>query len=1064
GGTAPTTDDTTATRTAEDISVHKSVGNAVINQGDLEAWSLLVETSEYRVHRNVRLEDTVPDGLCPLGENVDHEPIPTGECLGGVGDGPTISTGGPLAPYTSVTENADGTWTLVWDDSTVPELDSVGASSSLTIDFRTRTRAFYQQNGNDDTPVLAQDSWTNTVDLQALDYVREENGSDISADEPDLGDPLDPSAPNYGDPDWAAFHDPDSSSASQQAGGPSLDKTVAQPGLVAFNCDVASATYVDGPAQQYGPGDHVCWKLRVDFQTALDTGSVEVKDFLPPTSEFVPGSMAYTPANNLVGTVFDASAASSGVLTWTLGTVDVNAVFEATFQTTIVDPDQGTSYDISENLMKMSYLNTGGQSFPLRDLADFEWGEAELDLVKGVMDVNDVPGAGNPPNTDGVLVQGGDVVTYRIDLINSGSRQATEVEAWDRLPSQFDCSMVTAISDGGACAIDPIADGYDYIQWDPSDGVSVAAETNGVPPPTPSSTTLTYDVTIPSSVAPNTQFDNFAGIVSYQSATNAGGGNTFTYVPANNIDPSAPAANTTPADDPSRVFTGTLAVAKGTTTEIDEAGNNLGSQSTIGEEITYTVAFTVPQGTTIYGTPTLTDALDATRLSYVPNSASATLNAGGLPAGVALDSEANMQGANTVALLFSGDYTNPANSGDDTFEVVFRAQVADTPSNNRLNVPGGGDESLLSNRATLTHDDAASALQTLNSNTTTNRVVEPNLSITKTENDPDNLVSPFDTVQYTLTVTNPSATRVSTAHDLDVEDVVPPGMSVTNAGTGTVNVGAGPSGEDTITWTIASLAPGASQALSYTVQVDPNLVTSSFVNAASVVGTSLPSSTDAEGERTSTTAASHGFSGYTDNDARTLSIGDPTLSKAVGPTQATIGQEVVYAVTTTIPAGLTVPDATVIDTLPEGMTFDGFGSATASCTSGCPPNIDPITPLGPTSVGAATRFGWFLGDIDGSTAVQDRVVTITYRARPTDSAASVAPVDHDNAAALHWNPGNDIGGTPSGPDPGLFTSSTPTQVATLSVIEPSITLDKSETTTPANNGTGDAGDIEAGTT
>ena len=555
-------DDDTLTRTAEDLRLLKSVTPGTINQGQISTWSLRIDTSEYRYVDDVRVDDTLPDGLCPLGGsnlegggNQQTECNPTGDA--------------PSAAYTSVSENADGSWSIAWDQSTVPQLARMQPSSTFTISFPTRTRTHYQQNFQDANPVLAEDSWENSVDIAGTDFRIcapsdpdcTGAGTKIAGDEPDGVD------------------DVDTSSAGQHAGGIVIDKKVRESTPVPVDCD--TGTYVDDPAPKYGPGDTVCWQLRIDFAALLDTGEPELSDFLPPGSTYVPGSAEET-ANNTVSSTFSAAEAANGILTWDLGTEvpEGDLVFEWRFATVVQQGVGDSPGDIEGNLMKLAYANTEGQTFPLRDEVNFERAAAELDLVKGVLDVNDAPGGGNPPNTDGVDVAAGDEVTFRVDVSNGGDLDAEGAVVWDQLQDGIICADVSAISDGGSCS-------GTRITWT---GVDVATAGNR---------TLTYDVTMPAGIAPGLRFDDNAGVVSYTSDTNTGG--SFTYVPADNINPGAPAANAPAADDDSFVQTRALTFTKTRTTAVDEAGNNAASQATIGERIDYTMTVTVPEGTTIYG-------------------------------------------------------------------------------------------------------------------------------------------------------------------------------------------------------------------------------------------------------------------------------------------------------------------------------------------------------------------------------------------------------------------------------------------------------------------------------
>ena len=146
GDSGTYTDDDQMTVSAEDLSIHKSVNNGAITQGADSTWSLLIETSEYTAAAtNIVVTDTVPDGLCPLGTG-----SPDAECQ---------AAGAPSQAYASATENSDGTWTLVWN------VADMGRSEATTITFPTKTRTSYQDDFDDDAPVVASDSWVNTVDL-----------------------------------------------------------------------------------------------------------------------------------------------------------------------------------------------------------------------------------------------------------------------------------------------------------------------------------------------------------------------------------------------------------------------------------------------------------------------------------------------------------------------------------------------------------------------------------------------------------------------------------------------------------------------------------------------------------------------------------------------------------------------------------------------------------------------------------------------------------------------------------------------------------------------------------
>lgn len=141
------------TRTAEDLAIQKSVNKDTIAEGQLSEWSFNIETSEYRYVNNVRIEDTLPNGLCPVGVANYEMPIELkAECE------PDGSL--PSAEYSSVQEQENGSWKIFWNESSVAALKHMAPSTELTITFPTKTRTFYQQNFKDNPakPVLTGDS------------------------------------------------------------------------------------------------------------------------------------------------------------------------------------------------------------------------------------------------------------------------------------------------------------------------------------------------------------------------------------------------------------------------------------------------------------------------------------------------------------------------------------------------------------------------------------------------------------------------------------------------------------------------------------------------------------------------------------------------------------------------------------------------------------------------------------------------------------------------------------------------------------------------------------------
>ena len=997
------TDSHSITRIAEDVRVLKGADSETLAQGEITTWSLRITASEYRTVDDVRVVDTLPDGLCPLGtENLTRVPRSgtDGEC------DPVAGTE-PSAPYTSVAEQADGTYRIAWDQSTAPVLAHLEPSETVTLSFPTRTRTNYQENFEDATPILSNDGVDNAVSVLGTDYIRLADGERIDHDEIDGED------------------DPDVSGASQSAVGPYLDKQVATPGPA--NPDCQTQTYIQGIAETFTAGDRVCWKLRVTFPDRLDTGVVRVGDYLPDGAEYEPGSAQVTAANTVPIVAFDDSGATAadGVLEWTVGdangAVEPNSVFEVVFSTIVV-PGVDRDGELVENLFKFASQNTPTTTFPLRDDAFFRFAASELGLTKGIRRVNS--GTVNGPDVATATAAAGDAVQYRVDVANTGTRPAADIAVRDLLPAAVTCAVVTAISDGGVC--DPLTN---RIDWS---GLTLAAGSDAAP----TTRTLTYTVTLPEGVSSDQALRNTAGVRTYTSTNNLGG--TTTWVPAQNVDPTLePQANAPVAVDNATVTTPKTVELKTRVTEVNEGGNSAASQATIGEEVTFTVTTTIRAGTTLYGSPKVTDVVDA-RFEVLPATLTATLNRGDgtgtNPLPVAGLSAAFT--GQTLTATFPASYANPGGSGDDVLVLTFRGRVRDAANVTRgTSIPNAAriDWQL----ADTTARNATSTISTT--------VVEPSITVTKDEDDSDDRVSPGQVVRWTLTARNASTTNVSTAHDLVLVDTMPAdlipvdgsGVAVADGGTVAPDSGVWNSTARTITWTIASIAPNGSAVRRFDARVaDERTGGADIVNAAALTATSLGDGPDDDGgERTT----------YRATTTDTVRVAGATVTKATTPTTGTPGSRHEATVRVTIPAEVALFDQSIVDVLPRELALEELLDAT--CVSGCPPAVT-ITPLAPgVSVTAGTTtLAWWLGDV--AAADGPRVIELRYavrvRAVRAGTAAGNTPVTAGatatNRVETRWNVTDKVSGTPTTAPAGDRTSA-PAQT-TIAVTEPALTLDK----------------------
>ncbi|MCB8914574.1 MAG: DUF11 domain-containing protein [Thermoleophilales bacterium] len=992
-------DDTILERTAEDLVVYKSnLSSPQLGQGDITSWELRFRTGEYRYSDDIVVTDTLPSGLCPLGpvnyttqnDASDSECSPTGD--------------NPSVPYKSVTENADGTFTITWDKSVLAELGHTDVSDEFVITFPTRTRSHYQQNFLPTSPLLARDSVSNKVNLTGNAFSR-----CTAPGTPDCSTP--------GPRIWNDGQEPepvvDASSAGQSAPAVVLNKEVAESGT---NCQ--TATYVD-TIPTYQPGDTICWRVTLDFPSRVDTHQLRVTDFLPRNAAFVPGSYADTSDNTTVNAI-DTGDAADGVLFWDINGSFVptgSQRFQVTFKTTIEPTGILKPVDIEGNLAKFAFSNTAGTSFPLRDQVDFQTVAPTLKLTKGVSKIDST---NYSPPADGLTVRGGNVVTYEIDVASTGDTK--DVQVWDNLPAAYDCTMVSSISDGGTC-VDG-GSGIDKIKW------TVPSIGDG------STKALTYKVAIPGTFGPENTYVNKAGVRQYESDTNTGG--RYVYTPQSNIDPDNPnTPNVPPVDDTSNVKTPDVGLSKTGTTSITETGNSA-SQATIGELINYTVTATLPAGTTFGTNAKITDTPNSATTQPLTGPATATLNGSPLPAGWSITTVGQ-----TITVNIPDNYVVPAGS-DHKVVISFQTRVADVSSNVR--------NQTRINKANISWTD--STPRSRDSNQVNTTIVEPSITQTKTNNKTANAL-PGDTVTYTLVTKNGNlANNVSIAHDTVIKDVVPAGVTLIDGGgnplaDGAIVPGTGGATWDAATRTITSpaspainIAPGGNVTWTYQAKVDsPAIAGSSFTNTANAKTTSIDGSDPNERTSSSTTNT-----GYSASSQSTVKVGGSSVTKSVDPAWVTIGTPMNFKATVTIPKGLEFYNLTVRDILPDSIDFDGYVSS--SCVSGCSgsnpaPTVQNYNPQVTSSV---TNIGWDLGHLDPGTA--DRVIEFTYKAHVRDTHRSggapvVAGENIVNSVRSMSNTSNKFTFNPNSiPAQSSFDQVSAEAKTTTPVREPHIVLDK----------------------
>ncbi len=884
------------------------------------------------------------------------------------------------APTSGPTSNADGTETYTW---VLPAFSA--PSSTATIVINTDVREEFRGSGE---PVGANDTMTNTAALTADVEVITDSAGTTQTESLD-----------------------DESEADLYSGAPTILKSVSEPTATLTCGDGTGLTFVPSQAGPYRAGDRVCFKLEVDFPTRLDTIDPIVDDYLP--EGFVYESFAWGPNN----TVPQVGINQTGQrLRWELNDSDaVGDKFEVIVQAAIGSPDF-RSGDIIDNLMKFRFDNRDGATFQYRDQAFVEQERPKLGLSKGITELNGnaVPGA---PSSD-VTVEEGDRVAYQLDVENTGDQTAFDTSIRDVLPPGITCAAVDAgsISDGGVCDA-----ANDWIQWGATNNIDIAAGTTA---------TLTYEIVVPIGVSAGAAIDNEAGVRTFVGETNTG--TTFEYVPRNNVDDTL-TSNTDSADDIATIRTNLPLIDKQASTSIDATGNSATEQATIGETISYTVEFEVPAGVTLYNAH-LVDNLDSEK-TLDPTSVVVTRNGTAVPIAPSTPVSDNFTittTGNAIDVAFPTPYTVPAGSPHE-FVMTFDAVVVDVASN--------AAASTTTNSVEFNYEDATGDSRSVNDSVSTT-IVEPDISVTKADDDADGVVVSGQAIGYTVTVSNADGSSNSVAYDTVIVDTVPPELVVDTATIsdgGVFAAGATAADPSTITWTVATIDPGASAVLTYdATTVDPLIAGSSLTNAVSVVTTSMPGTTS--DERDSSSTNNDGYAASTANSVAAQSV---TVTKAANPTSATVGEAVTYTLDVVIPGQVVVYDVTVIDALPPGIVFESLTSVVCSEGGGaCSPDINAAAVVPASGHASGSDVAFFIDDVTPAAAT-DRTVTITYVAVVADDTAADSGASLTNSAVVAWNESDSVTATPTTvPDSSSFDDASEPSESTVGTTEPTLVLDK----------------------
>lgn len=684
-------------------------------------------------------------------------------------------------------------------------------------------------------------------------------------------------------------------------------------------------------------------------------------------------------------------------------------------------------------------------------------------------------------------VKKGDVDGFVADLYDGGA--VAPAQAYTRTEdvkaTVYDAGQLPA----GIALTEQYA-GRSVIVWNVGASVAGSTAATAGENPTPAvvrGLSLGYTLTVPSAgvtgggtPAQLTQrYENTAGIVSYgieNSASktttvvpqaDAGGQQLTTRTP----QPGEVQASDIDTVDSARVFLPGAVVEKklistevgpttGTpagSTDIGDGPRNSDRQIVQGEYATFEYSTTIPARTTIRGAVlsdggTLRSGGATVDYRFVDGSAK-FLGPSDEEIEPADESDGfRTQQADAAAgtygvLTFPSSYTNTSDA-----EQKFRVQITVWVAAKDANPANAGADTIIApatlwNTATLSYLDPNAASPTARATATAEASVDfiaPSPTLAKTSNKAE--VGANGEVIYTLTASN--AAGAPALYGSTVLDCVPaevtPQAETLNPSTGKAEVvgscemtpsGAIRSGEGSgklIRWTIPEiLGTGVAPTLTYTAKVQAAAGGGSeFTNHAELTGFSLPTAVGSDADTTDRRGT------YTAAAKATVKMPEASITKTVSPTSAVIGDEVTYTVTTTLPASTNFYDVVLTDTLPAGMTFLPEAAHTevwAGQSGAGTPTIG-----GPQLTNGNT-LSWAIAPNDVLAHGAQRTITVTYKAKLTTDARAASLV---NSATFAWSKVNDS--TAPGD------RRTPTATASVTILNPRITVAKQVTRTGAN--------------
>ncbi len=398
-----------------------------------------------------------------------------------------------------------------------------------------------------------------------------------------------------------------------------------------------------------------------------------------------------------------------------------------------------------------------------------------------------------------------------------------------------------------------------------------------------------------------------------------------------------------------------------------------------------------------------------------------------------------------VLVFDLGDITNyDSDGGSEQIILTYQVLVANDGNNNRTESKG--------NTAELTYLDGGGSQRVAHGSAW--NIVEPNLTLSKSA--VPGTAAGGDPVSFTLVLSNMDGARVARAWEPRISDPLPARYQ----GPAVISVvhsvhGALPSSGSFVGNLLTVdpsrdlgaaddyLDPGDSLSVSYSAQLIPGVqFEEQITNTATATATSLPGGNGTAGatpgEPGSATGERTG-SGVGDNDLKAMdsalvSVGRPSLTRAVAKPKLQILEETDVTLTATLPVGAT--DAFVVsEGLPIGLSYTGAPIVIETPANSFSADLSPDTTPGAGTNPLAFDFGSVRNSAAGP-----QTISIRYPLRVDNSLANQDLTPLASTATLAY----------TGASMPL-----PSASATILVVEPDLEINKLITAGETGSDAGD---------